>query len=395
MTDAAPVARDRTLGRVRFQAGLLRLMAFAAGIGAGGTLFAATLHAVRSQAAIGPGYLAGAQALGVALGAAGVLCSPWLRRSRIAGSMTAMAAALACLLIAATLESSFIVLAGMFLVGVGVGAAVSRIEGCVAQSADPARPTSSVLAVSFFGALGAMAAPMLVEICRVSGVSGYWAPSVSFGLVALSWWWISRSRSSASITSTGWRDLPTRGARLLLFLSFLFGVVDNGVLALAPADYFSRGAPEWVSVLIGVAAAGGVAIAQILSVRSLESNAGSAVRAGLCLALVGMALCLGLLAIGTDPIAGAALVLFTGGYAEIVFGFALFLYLASARGAVMAATAAFVAACGLGEFVGPLVMQGLADLGAPAAGYWLVALAAGAAAAGYAPHWPSLKVRNV
>jgi len=272
------------------------------------------------------------------------------------------------------------VLGWMLLVGVGVGVAVSRIDGCIAQGADPSRPASSVLTAAFFGALGAMAAPLVVHGAHIGGGNGYAAAAVAFAAVAAGWLAVRAPAARDEPPPARWRSLLSNQPWLLLFLAFLFGVVDNGVLALAPAEYFARGASEWVSALIGVAAAGGLAIAQICSVRSLESDARPSAGLGLSLSLVGLALSLAVLGAGPEALAGGALVLLTGGFAEFVFGFGLFLYLARARLGFGVAMAAFVAACGLGEFAGPLLMQALADAGLPGAGYWLVSVAAAAAA---------------
>jgi len=397
MSEAAKAASPTRSVLMRSQVGLLRAMAFATGVGAGGMLFAATLHAVRLGGAIGPGYLAGAQALGVVLGAAGVLSLSWMRTSRAGAAVAAAFASVACVLVAGSLGlNALAALFGMFIVGTGVGVAVARIDGAIAETAQPDRPASSVLTAAFFGALGAMAAPLLVQGERIAGLGGYLAPALAFGVVGLLWAWLRPTPpAEASRDKPSWRLWTGRQPWLLLFLAFLFGVVDNGVLALAPAEYFARGASEWVSAFIGVAAAGGLAIAQILSVRSLESRQGGSANLGLSLSLVGLALSLAALGIGPGPLAGAALVLLTGGYAEFVFGFGLFLYLARAPGSLAGATAAFVAACGLGEFVGPLALQALADAGVPGAGYWLASAAAGLAALACVPTTRPAELQNV
>ncbi len=336
------------------------------GAAAGSCLFVSTLWAAGRPAdnlspEITVGLAAAVQAAGVFIGS--FLVARLGRRmpsGRVVAAGLIMAAALcAQMIILPPGLWAFLCLAGA---GIAIGLGVAAIDGLAAAWA-PDRPTSAVLKIALAGSVGAMLAPVLVQIAKDAGISTLVVPIASF-LVAGALWTALRTPAAQTPSPRG----PRWG--LLVLPAFLFGVVDNGILALAPAQASVDGAATWTVAWLGFTAAAGAALVQLVAVLRAETAPGRGRVAHQLMVgcLVGLAGALALLALRPEPMMAGMLLTLIGLLADIAYGLGLFAYLRTVpAGTVAGATAAYVCACALGETVGPVLLSGLGHLAGPSA----------------------------
>lgn len=334
------------------------LASLVTGLAAGSSLFVATLWFADHPGAFSgetmAGFAAALQAAGVFLGSFVVArLLGGVPAGRLVAAGLLLASAL-CLLLAAIAPGP-LALVCLMVVGAAVGLGVAGVDS-MAAATSPDRPTSAVLKIGLAGAIGAMLAPLLVHLAGVIGGAPFLTPAIAFS-TAGGLWMLVPSRADAPD-----RDRTPQRWGLYVLPALLFGVVDNGVLALAPAQAAIDGANSWTVTWFGLAAAAGATLVQLGAIWKAERSPGAAETPDRLLAagLLALISALVVLALRPTPLIAGGLLTLVGLLADCIYGLGLFAYLRRvAPGQVAGATAAYVCACALGETVGPLVLPWL------------------------------------
>ncbi len=354
-------------------------MALALGVGAGGVLFAITVEAARAAGSGSAALLAALQALGVFMGAhlASRSCrAPSSRRAAAAAAL----AALATIVLVCDLSLPFSAPLAVLIIGWGVGASVALVDGSMALRAQEHTRGSAVVGIALFSSIGAAAAPFLAQVADGIG-AGLFAPSaIAFcGAAALGLTAPTAGHAATVFDRRIRKADPVQLSLLAVAAPLLFGIIDNGVLALAPAQLIIAGADGWTAALVGVAAAAGAAIVQIGAVKRLEFGRARAPAQVLKGSAAIVIACLLLLALLPGAGATAFLLIILGVAIDLVYGAALVICLTNASpGGVAKAAGLFVAICALGEIFGPLIVAGAETLGGPGTAPWAIAFLAAA-----------------
>lgn len=352
-TEAAPLGGY--FGPAKTASATPAVIALATGLGAGASLFVATMAAAKGASAVTPGAVAALQALGVLLGSFLAMRVVGPKGRPVAPIVALAVAATACFGLSSPAVPSGLAAALLVQIGLAIGLSVASMDAAVAERSGK-HAASSVLGVGVFGLAGIMIAPLLVQAVRGFSETAYLVPAVAFAAGAACWIGMPRLRSSPPLKWPGHFHLPR--PHPLVLTALLFGVVDNGVLSLAPAYFSSTGASDLVAMGIGFTAAAGATIFQLVAIVRAETGDASGRVSLLLTCLSFTALLLAMLCLPTSLVLKGLLLTLLGFTVDVAYGVGLFVYLSRLPATQAAsATVGYVCACALGETVGPILVD--------------------------------------